>query len=502
VERSAAAGIDTADATPLTRFAVATPERPTPVLRLDARLRETFASSAPLSLEVLALPAGRLPALLGWRESFAELSRDELARRVRPRPLRLAGPRLARDAAEVRVWARSRAGRPPRLAVLHVLSQTAGRFEHVRLGVITDRWRRLRVVLPARARGTELVGIELVPTRVPPNGVDAGGWVELGGLEQRRADGWSPLPSLSRWTTGTPAGSSSAGVLPLGTSFPAGAPVARGVHVELPGSVLPLLRPALPLPDALPAVVSRSVAAAAVDGVATLDLLGLELPVRVAARASLFPTIVDDPTAFVVLDYDTLFAALNVDHPGLAVPSEAWFFGRQSPAFASRLAEPPFRLARTTGVDPLRARLASDPLAAGTRDVLGVSALAAAALGLLGLLLALRSALISERAMLAEYEALGVAPATLRRSTAVRMLTLSVLGVVAGFAGAAVAVRLIGAFVAVTGTAGRPLPPIEPVLGWRMDAVAAGAVAVVALALAALVAGQALRESAGRRLRA
>jgi hypothetical protein len=143
----------------------------------------------------------------------------------------------------------------------------------------------------------------------------------------------------------------------------------------------------------------------------TLNLRGKQLLVRIVGRARLFPTITARPSSFLVLDYDTLFAVMNADQPGLALPTEAWFFDPQSPGFAANLGRPPFRLRRLVGAAPIEARLHGDPLAAGTRSVLAVAALVAAALALIGLLLAARSALASERLQLAEYEALGVPPA-------------------------------------------------------------------------------------------
>ncbi|MDQ3859438.1 MAG: hypothetical protein M3327_13515, partial [Actinomycetota bacterium] len=103
---------------------------------------------------------------------------------------------------------------------------------------------------------------------------------------------------------------------------------------------------------------------------------------------------------------------------------------------------------------------------------------------------------------LAEYEALGVRPATLARSTQLRLIALSSFGVAAGFLGGLLAVRLIGSLVAVTGTAARPLPPIEPVVAWHADVVVVAIVTVAALVGAALLARPALRETAARRLRA
>ena len=134
--------------------------------------------------------------------------------------------------------------------------------------------------------------------------------------------------------------------------------------------------------------------------------------------------------------------------------------------------------------------------------MLRLSALAAMLLGVLGLVLATRTALASERTLFAEYEALGVAPRTLVRSTQVRIAMLSTLGVLAGLAGGLAAARLLSALVAVTGTGGRPLPPVEPVISWVEDLAVLAIAAVVGLTAAALLAGWVLRESAARRLRA
>jgi hypothetical protein len=223
---------------------------------------------------------------------------------------------------------------------------------------------------------------------------------------------------------------------------------------------------------------------------------------QVAATARLFPTVKDQPSRFIVVDYDSLFAALNVDQPGRAVPSEAWFFDPKPPTFVERLREPPFRIERLVGAEPLTARLLNDPLAAGTRSVLGFAAVGAGVLALLGLILATRAALASERTLSAEYEALGVPPATLTRSTQLRLVVLSVFGVAAGLGGGLVAVRLVGALVSVTGTARRPLPPIEPAVAWRAGGLLVGVVAVAGVLTAALMASRQLRETAARRLRA
>ena len=405
--------------------------------------------------------------------------------------MRLAGPAIAPDATALRAWVQADTHRP-RIVVLHFLlpGQT---FAHVVAGLAWKAWRRVELPLPRRLRRAQLVGVEFLPTYVAPGRVpDISGTVDLGRFEVRRAGAWSPLPPLRSWVA---AGSDSGqgGYLVHDAPFSAGSPERQGLELDLNGTPTPLIRPGLHLPAALPALVGAEAAAQAVDGKLTVDLAGRTLSVRVAATATHFPTIVGNPSSFVVVDYDTLFAALNADRPGAAVPSEAWFFRPQ---------RPPVRVAHLRGADELRARLLHDPLAGGTRDVLGITALVAAALAALGLLVGVRSTLDSERLQAAEYEALGVAPSLLARSVQLRLVALSAFGLGAGFLGGVLAVRLIGAFVAVTGTATSPIPSIVPVVAWIPAAIVVAALGAVALVSAHLVARRALRGPAARRLTA
>jgi hypothetical protein len=480
------------------RFTVGTSARTlagtagTPALRLDGAVNEAYPSGAQLRVRVLALPTARLPDVAGWRDGFSSLSRDEIARRLRPAPVRLAGLPLAPEAAAIRVWARAQTDYPRRI-VLHFLLPDQ-RFALVVLGEVFRRWQLLRAPLHD-LRGAQLVAVQYEPTYTPISfKYDPKGVVDLGPFEQLRPDGWAPLPAIGEWTpTTSPDGR--AGVL-YAARF-RDAPVASGTRFELSGTFQPLVHPPSGLPAPLagfetgpvPALAGGPVADQAVDGLLTAVVAGKALPVRVIGRAQLFPTVVDRPHDFLVLDYDTLFATLNADQPGLAVPGERWFFD----------GAPPF--ARLTAAR-VESRLRDDPLAAGTRTVLGVTGVLAAALGLIGLVLATRSALASERVVLGEYEALGVSPAALRRTVQLRLLVLSALGIAAGVAGGVLGVRLIGAFVAVTGTARRPLPPIVAVVDWVAVVAVVAALVAAALAAAALVAGRALKEPAARRLRA
>jgi hypothetical protein len=459
-----------------------------PALRLDADVAAALPSSPDVRVALVGLPVRRLPDLRGWRVGFSPVGRSELAHRLRPRPVELRGPKTARDATALRAWV-SAETQYPRLAVLHFLRRDRT-FAHVRAGVVWRPWRRLRVPLPPSLHGAQLVGVEFLPTFVPLNHeLDVSGSVELGRFEERRPGGWSALPPLRDWTAA--AGDSGGGFLLTDAPFEPDAPVRQGLQLALNGTATPLVRPAVGLPRALPALVSAPVAAQAVDGELTVGVEGRELRVRVAAVASRFPTVLHTPDDFVVLDYDTLFAALNADRPGFASPKEAWFFRGPRPAAA-----------HVAGAEPLRAELLDDPLARGTRDVLDVTALVAAAVAILGLLVGVRSTLGSERVLAAEYEALGMPPSTLARSAQLRLLLLSVLGIGAGLLGGVLAVRLVGALVAVTAGGGTPLPSIVAVAAWVPAAALLAAVGAVALTAALMLARAAFRGPAGRRLTA
>jgi hypothetical protein len=437
--------------------------------------------------DILGAPARSVPRLLGWRTDFSPLSRSEIAARLQPRPVGLAGPRIAGDAGALRLWVRASAGYP-RIVVARLLTRGGRRFVSVRLGVADGRWRRLRTALPAAARGGQLVGLELPPTISPER---SGAYVELARLQQLRAGRWEAT-SLRGWEAADPHQPLAARGF-LTTWRTPGAPVSRALRFDLNQTSLPLMRPALRLPAALPVLASGPVAASAVDGIVGVQVRGLDVKLRVVGSARRFPSMVDRPSRFVVVDYDTLFAALNADRPGLAPPNEAWIFNGSPPSAP---------VDRVLGAARLQARSLDDPLAAGTREVLGVAAWLAAALGVASLLIAARSALTSERGLLAEYEALGVPPRTLARSIQLSLVLLAALGVAAGVLGALLALRLVGALVAVTATATRPLLPIHTAVAWAGAATVLGAIAIASVATVAVLAGRALHEPPTARLRA
>jgi hypothetical protein len=491
---------DVTDVTPLTRFRRVSREPPTPVLRLPGELQSVSPGGEPLRVQVVGIPADRLASVRGWRDDFSPLSRAEMARRLHPRPLRLRGPPVGSDVDTVRLWARSDT-ESPRIAVLHVLLP-GQRFGYLQLGLLDTRWRRLQVPLPRSLRPAQLIGLEFLPTRFPLGyrALDVNGKIDVARLVLRSRRRWSNVAGIDRWVAAASPLAPGPGYAQH-TSFLSG-PFARGLEFELHGTLTPMVRPALRLPRAVPALAGPQVAGAAVDGVVALDIGGRTFSFGVRGKSSLFPTVVDETGQFLVVDYDTLFAALNADVPGTAVPSEAWFFSPHDARFAHALEQPPFRPARVISANALAAGYLSDPLAAGTRDVLLVAAIAGALLALLGLVLATRTSLESERLATAEYEALGVPPTTLSRASQLRLFVLSATGIAAAIVGALAAVRLVGAFVAVTGSGTRPLPPIAPAVAWIGGGVVTAAVAAAGVLAVVVLVRRVFRESTATRLRA
>jgi hypothetical protein len=483
---------------PLTRYAAVSDENPTPVLRFRATIVDPLTQDQ-RPLELIGLPAAKLPQVTGFRDDFSAATPRVIAGGLSPRGTHLSGPLLAGDARAVRIWARSETPYP-RLVVMHLLLP-GQQFADLRLGTAGRSWRRLEASLPARDRGAELVGIEFVATTIPQGfDYDNAGYVDVGRLSQRRGRRWATASSLGGFVPAEPI-DGLAGILNPRT-FPDG-PDHRGHRFTFNGTRAPMIRPPLELPGALPALLGPLPASRVVDGLVSVSLTGpgVTVTLKPAATSTLFPTAVDHPSSFAVVDYDALFALLNRDRPGSTEPSEAWFFHRQRPGFLAHLSVAPFQLRRAASLDSTHYQLLHDPLGEGTQQLLAVTAAVAAALAVLGLFLAAGSALNVERVVFAEYEALGVPPRTLARSARLRLAIASVAGLIAGLGGGLASLTLIARLVAVTGTATTPLPPIRPITNWLLALYVILAVGGAAILAVSALATRSMAASAGQRLR-
>lgn len=447
---------------PFTRLAGLTLERPTPVIRKPVLVSPGTRFEEARQATLLAVPDGAVPATQGWRPP----AQPGLRTGTRP-----TGPRLDAGALELRVWLRSTTPG----TVVAELMLPGDAFRRLPLGYAVDgRWVRLRMRVPSRLRGATLVGMTLSSLLTPRPMV-----LDVSPLEQRTHDGWAVLDNLERWRVAAGRFGDQGLVAP--TTYRRG-PVARGVIVDVPESDAPLLRPGYRVAKEIPALASEPLAAIAVDRRLTAMVQGRPLPIRIVATAPRLPTITRRPDRFLLVDYDTLLGVLTAQRPGEAIPTEAWFDG---PPPAGR---PPYPGAAITSRAEVTATARRDALAGGASTTLAVTAALAGALAAAGLLLAAASLQRAERGELAGWQTLGAGPAALARMMRLRVLALYAAGALAALIGAALALRLVVALVAVTAGGGDPLPPIAIRIDWAASAALIAGTGAIAVAVATAVA--------------
>lgn len=482
-----------------------------PVLRLQAATVQN-GDVGGLSFQLLGLPARQLGRVEGWRSGFSSASRSQLARELRPQPVSLQGPGLPAGGSMLRLYARSFSS-AQRVAVVDLLG-AGDAFHTLRLGLIGRSWRQLQVSLPANLQGSRVVGVAfpvisgvsqspvVTPGAINGNVTSSPDHVQAGGLAVRTPAGWRPVASLQSWTAANSLGFQA---VINQVSFAHG-PIRHGVDLRLEATSVPLIRPqtrlqhtgggpsSQPFAYALPALAGPALASQAVGGTVAVNVAGTQVMLDIIGKASLFPTVTTSPTAFAVVDYQTLLAALNVDTPGTASPNEAWFFSH-----------PPRQVPATLTLTRLKTReaaLTQAPLAAGTRELLLGAGIASALLAVLALLMFAEETVTRQRQIHAEYVAMGVAPRTLRHSIQLQIPLLCVAGLAGAIIGGLIALRITSALVSVTATSGRPLPPIIAVVNWATVAPVLVLVPALVIAGAGIITNRALRHSAAQGLRA
>ena len=435
------------DAASFERFGEIPGVEVSPVLRLTGGIGRLEGESG---ITLLGVQPGALEQLNGWRDSDADASRSELARRIEV-PSTLAGLRLSEG-----------------LTVLR--GQTIGGNVHVFAEIEGQRGRFFRVRLgdeiPAAARGGRLAGIVLEPaTRLQERGADAG--------QALKGSVWVQLPDVPEAFEGW---------IGVGGAKLEG----ETIRYTLTDAVTTRIRPSQ-LVDRKPLPVlatPRLAAAADQGGLLPLQIAGERLTVRVVATIRRFPGV--DGQA-VVGEGDALAAAINLERPGGARLNEVWL-QLGDPAGADEvdraLAAKPFNVLDVESRRALEADAGRDPIAHGTLLALAVAAAVALGLALAGILLTVLGDLRDERGELFDLEAQGASPSLLRRIVRLRALTVAAAGLVAGaltgVALAAVVTDLVGLTARATAA--------EPPLVLEVDVlVVLGAAAVYVLAAAALV---------------
>jgi hypothetical protein len=457
---------------------------PYPVLRATADVAGVGTSIQ--AATALGIPSDALAAM-HWRGDYAAAPRARLVRALRPdSAARLEGLRLPDEATATGLALRLR-GAP--LALDLVLQTASGSIERLPLGTAAPGRDVLSHPLgkALRRRGPlELLGVEL---ELSPSGR---AWLNHLGHEGRFLKAPSGSLSLDALTVTTPQGGRGLvrdwrGWVARGDQ----GSIARsgrgrlGVKYAFSDAVPFLLRPRQPT-DGRPLriVASPAVAdAAGRGGLLTLDFYDTQVETRVVAVAKRFPTLgADEP--FVIADGTALTTALDADAPGTGTPGELWLSvpDDQADTVTRALARPPY-----AGLEQLSRRRLSgaaehEPLARGVVTTLGVTALVALVLALVGLWATVLGDLRDERDGLFDLEAQGAGPALLRKQMRIRTLALLAFGLLGGCALGFVLSRFVVSVVQVTATATHPDPPLVVDIGAGTVAPALGVLVLACLA--------------------
>jgi hypothetical protein len=162
------------------------------------------------------------------------------------------------------------------------------------------------------------------------------------------------------------------------------------------------------------------------------------------------------------------------------------------------LRRPPFAALGVASREATARTLGRDPIARGSLAALAGLGAVALGLALLGLLLVAVGDLRDERGELLDLEAQGSGPRALRRHVRLRSLALVALGLVGGVAAAALLTAVAVDLVAVTASAGVPVPPLRLGLDWPLLAGSAALYLVLGALVVAAATAPAFRGRAGR----
>jgi hypothetical protein len=223
------------------------------------------------------------------------------------------------------------------------------------------------------------------------------------------------------------------------------------------------------------------------NGLLTLDFQDVQVPARVVAVATRFPTV-DSDQQFVVVDETHLATALDANAPGTGMPGELWLSvpGDAAGNAANVLSRPPFSALAQASRRHLLRQIEDDPLARAIGYILGAAAIIALVLAAIGLLVTLVSELRDERGDLFDLESQGVPPETLRWHSRFRAFALIVFGIFGGTLLAFVLSRLVVSLILVSAETSSPEPPLIFDPSWSAIALTLAALLLVT-ALAAEV---------------
>ena len=241
------------------------------------------------------------------------------------------------------------------------------------------------------------------------------------------------------------------------------------------------------LAEPLPAIVDPVTAGTARNGVVTLDSADGRLLVRPIAIVERFPGVA---TRFAVVDIDLLQPAFDLVQPGFGTANEVWIaaddVAAERAAASALSADPALSVLE---IDSRRERLTAlrdDPLARSTLAILVGSALAAALLAGLALVVGALADATDDRALHRTLALEGVSARRLVGFQTAKTLGLVLMSVPVGIAGAAGMLRLVTRTVAVTAGAVAPEPALRLSLPMALAAATVLLFLVVAVVSAVL----------------
>jgi hypothetical protein len=404
-------------------------------------------------VDIVGLPPATLPGLPGWRSEFSATPIDDLAAALElPTPAggwARAGYRLPADAADL-AFRLDYTGRPLRLDA--VVETASGDTATVALGDVDDATTEVRAVLPEGARGGLLTALIL---RNPGLVAGSGHQDEL-----RRAT--ITLHGLDGLIDDTPR---EVEVFTTSSTIIRAPQATDGLHI--------------------PAVVSPDLAATATaDG--SIDLAvgnDATIPLRVVGISTHIPSVEAPSPRFIVVPIEPFLLALGAELPAGSRPTEMWLSvpgAERLPEVRAALADAPFRFAQITSRADLETARAADPLSQAVVWTLVLAAVAGLVLSVGGLLLGASTDLRDELGELADLEAQGVAPSTLRWRAVARSGWLLVGGSLAGLAVGLVLTIVVTEALALTADGTLPIPPLRVVVPvWQITAIIGSVTAVV-----------------------
>ncbi len=246
--------------------------------------------------------------------------------------------------------------------------------------------------------------------------------------------------------------------------------------------------------DPLPVVVDPETARSATNGVLTLTLGSANVSARVVGVLPRFPTTTG---RFVLAGQPALSHVLDGQQPGTGAVGELWASADNSKAanaLTLALAGKPYSDATVVERTPIAHQLAGDPVSRGSSLLLALAAVLALLVAAAAVVLLVSGDRRDDAGELHAWESDGVRPATLRRMLLIRALSVVAVAVPVGLAAGLVLAHVGANVVAVDASGSTPEPPLHVQVGplWSSGLLVLGL--GIAVGLAALVAGLALRE--------